>query len=146
MKALLIKVEFSSGQRAGGINPRSKKLRCDPSWQDLKGGWEIRCTDDDAEIEKYRGVAGVTVLEDEAAIQAQLASFPPKVLYKVISEPLMALSLQQVNPDLSALSQDATHEETLAFLHAAGVKGIRRITREVASPNRVMTKDPAALG
>jgi hypothetical protein len=137
MKAIKIKVDFESGKRAGGINPRSKNLRGSSSWQDTDAGWEIRMVLDE-NVERYRNVTGVTVLEDEAAIEAELAaSFPSKTLYKVTNEALLSLSLQQLNPDLSDLPQEATHDEELAFLYAAGAKGIGRIVRARATAKRV---------
>lgn len=137
MKAIKIKVDFKSGKRAGGIDPRSKNLKGHPTWQDAEAGIEIRSVLDGA-VDRYRNVKGVTVLEGEAEIAAELAkSFPAKVMWKVTNEPLLSLSLQQINPNLSKLSQDATHDEELEFLYNAGCKGIGRIVRETATPKRV---------
>lgn len=145
MKAIKIKVDFETGKRAGGINPRSANLKGHPTWQDTDGGWEIRSVLDSA-IDRYRNLKGVTVLEDEAEITAELAkSFPPKVMWKVTNEQLLSLSLQQINPDLSALGQDATHDEELEFLYNAGCKGIGRIVRETETPKRVFGMDDEDL-
>jgi len=130
MKALKIKVDFKTGKRAGGIDPRSKNLRGHPTWQCTKTGWEIRAVLD-GDVEKYRGLEGVEILEGEAAIQAALkATCPARVLWKVTNDALLKRSLQQITPDLSGLSQDATPEEELEFLYKAGCKGIGRISRE----------------
>jgi hypothetical protein len=137
MKAIKIKVDFNTGERAGGVNPRSPNLKCHPTWQDLDNGWEIRSISDEA-ADRYRGVEGITVLENEAEITAELeANFPHKVMWKVTNEALLNLSLRQINPDLSSLSQDATHDEELEFLYNAGCRGIGRIVRATETPRRV---------
>ena len=83
MKALLIQVDFTSGDRAGGINPRDPGLRGNPLWQDLEGkpGKEIRLIMDQRETKPYEGVKGVTVLDGTEAInQAIVEHFPPKAV------------------------------------------------------------------
>lgn len=59
--ALKIKVDFKSGERAGGINPRDPGLYC--LAQNLEDGWEIRLVLDDRDISVYRDVEGIEVIE-----------------------------------------------------------------------------------
>ena len=138
MKALKIKVDFKTGIRAGGINPKSKNFRGHSSWQDLDNGWEVRLVLDE-DVDKYRRTSGVTVLEDEAAIEAELsANFAPKVMYKVTTEALLSLSISQINPDLSAMKKNCTRQEELEFLYNAGIRGIERIVRDRKSVKQLL--------
>ncbi len=59
--ALKIKVNFQTGERAGGINPRDPGLYT--LVQNLEDGYEIRLVVDDRDIEQYRNVPGVEVIE-----------------------------------------------------------------------------------
>lgn len=81
MKALLIEVDFSTGERAGGINPRDPGLRGNPQWQDLEGkpGKEIRLIADKREAKAYEGIPGVTILDGKEEINKAIEElFPPK--------------------------------------------------------------------
>ena len=59
--ALKIKVDFESGERAGGIDPRDPNLYC--LAQNIEDGYEIRLVLDDRDIDKYRNIEGVEVIE-----------------------------------------------------------------------------------
>lgn len=59
--ALKIKVNFESGERAGGIDPRDPNLYC--LAQNLEDGYEIRLVLDDRDIDKYRDIEGIEVIE-----------------------------------------------------------------------------------
>ena len=61
--ALRIKVDFESGERAGGIDPRDPNLYCHPSWQNLDDGYEIRLVLDDRDISIYQNIEGVEIIE-----------------------------------------------------------------------------------
>ena len=129
MKAVKLRVDFATGKRAGNVNPKSTNNRCCSTWQDLENGFEMRLVPDD-EAEKLRGAEGVTVFDSAEDAEAELAkSFPEKVSWKVTNEALLVYSLQQLKPDLSRLSRDATADEELEFLHKAGVHGIKKITK-----------------
>ena len=69
MKAIRVKVNFTTGERAGGINPRDKNLRCSPLWQNLEAGVEIRAVLD-GDVSRYAALEGVEILDGEAAIDA----------------------------------------------------------------------------
>ena len=95
MRALLIEVDFETGKRAGGIDPRDPNLRC-RGWQNLdsKPGLEIRMVEDDRDLSQYAGVPGVTVLEGKEAINAAIqASLPPT--YDVIDRELLLAHLRE---------------------------------------------------
>jgi hypothetical protein len=96
MKALLIDVNFTTGERAGGRFKKSRNTPCTPTWQTNppRGkGKEIRLVLDE-NVDPYRGVEGITVLEDEAEIEAALAANFPEVEYgKVTNETLYRASL-----------------------------------------------------
>ena len=59
--ALKIKVNFQTGERAGGIDPYDAGLYC--LAQNLEDGYEIRLVLDDRDIDKYRNIEGVEVIE-----------------------------------------------------------------------------------
>ncbi|MBW2674107.1 MAG: hypothetical protein JRD89_11950 [Deltaproteobacteria bacterium] len=109
-KALMIEVKnWTTGERAGGINPRDRGLVAigGPLWQVLdhepKGDWEVRLVRDNRDLSGYEGrlilddastvssiadvpadaeildVEGVVVLENEEEINAALDQIPAKV-------------------------------------------------------------------
>ncbi|MCL0076488.1 hypothetical protein M1O12_00390 [Dehalococcoidia bacterium] len=95
MRALLIEVDFETGKRAGGIDPRDPNLRC-RGWQNLDSepGLEIRLVEDDRDLSQYAGVPGVTVLEGKDAINAAIqANFPPR--YDVVDRELLLAHLRE---------------------------------------------------
>jgi len=59
--ALKIKVDFNSGRRAGNINPRDPGLFV--LAQNLEDGYEIRLVLDDRNIDKYKQVSGIEIIE-----------------------------------------------------------------------------------
>ena len=59
--ALKIKVNFQTGERAGGIDPRDPGLYC--LAQNIEDGYEIRLVLDDRNIDIYRNIEGVEVIE-----------------------------------------------------------------------------------
>ncbi|MEJ2116424.1 MAG: hypothetical protein P8Y36_00405, partial [Alphaproteobacteria bacterium] len=110
MKILRLEVDFETGRRAGGVNPKSKRTRCHPTWQHLEEGFEFREADDDF-ADSLRGINGVTVYDNiEDAEAAIAASIPEKVHWKETTPGLLAHSVGIMKPDLSGLSQDATPE------------------------------------
>jgi len=61
--ALKIKVDFETGERAGGIDPTDPNLYCHPSWQNLEDGYEIRLVLDNRDISIYQNIAGIEIIE-----------------------------------------------------------------------------------
>lgn len=129
MKTVKLKVDFASGKRAGNVDPKSKYNYCCPTWQDLENGYEIRMLPDD-EAERIRDMEGVTVYNNEVEAEKAISRyFPDKVVWKVTNEALLKRSVEQLNIDVTLVSQDATHEEELEFLYNAGARGIGRTVR-----------------
>ncbi len=123
MKALLIEVDFRTGKRTGGINPKDPKLQC-YGWQDLesKPGREIRIVEDDRDLSQYKDVSGVTILNGEKAInEAITANIPIK--YGVNDKDLLLAHLKEKGISLDIFAgkslQDAAKE-----LYSQGLAGI----------------------
>jgi hypothetical protein len=72
MKALKIKFDLKSGKRPGNINPRDKNLQCN-GWQDLENEVEIRLIEDDRDVEQYRNVEGITILDGKEEINNEIS-------------------------------------------------------------------------
>ena len=73
--ALKIKVDFESGERAGGIDPRDPNLYA--LAQNIEDGWEIRLVLDDRDISIYQNVEGVEVIEGVENIDNAVTSLLP---------------------------------------------------------------------
>ena len=123
MKALLIEVDFKTGKRAGGINPRDPKLQC-YGWQDTESelGKEIRIVEDDRDLSQYKGVKGVTILDGEIAINKAITANIP-VKYAVKDEELLLAHLKEKGISLDAFA-GKTLDMAAKELHAQGLAGI----------------------
>ena len=88
MHALLIQVEFSTGRRAGGVNPKDNNLPCDPLWQNTETGREVRLIKDGS-WEQYEGVDGITVLKNEDQIDAAIEGLDRPEEFVIANEALM---------------------------------------------------------
>jgi len=148
MKALLINVNFTTGERAGNINPRrNKNMPCSPAWQDTDAGKELRVVLD-GNVEPCRGIEGITVLDDEAAIDAALAQhFPEKEFYKVTDADLKRLSMEQAvkagTLDITSLPRDSVEKQDeqarlKQLYEVAETRGITKVVKERPSPRDVM--------
>ena len=121
MFALLIEVDFSTGWRAGGINPRDKHLECH-GWQDLDAGLEIRMITDGRNVAQYRGKKGITILEGKDEINAAIeANIPPK--YSIQSEALMIESLKENGGKLKQFA-GKNMSEIAKEAHKQGLTGV----------------------
>ncbi|KKK68091.1 hypothetical protein LCGC14_2947540 [marine sediment metagenome] len=123
MKALLIEVDFRTGKRAGGINPKDPNLQC-YGWQDLesKPGREIRIVEDDRDLSKYKDVPGVTILNGKAAInKAITANIPAK--YGVKDPELLLAHLKEKKISLDTLAGKSLQDGAKEF-YAQGLAGI----------------------
>ena len=132
MKALKIKVDFSTGGRPVDCR-NDPNLRCHPTWQCTKSGYEIRAVLD-GKTKKYKDIPGVEILSNDKQINEALdALCPPKTVYKITNELIMTASLQQKLDrgaiNLDNLEQEATTQEELEFLHRNGVRGISETTK-----------------
>ena len=149
MKAIRVDVDFATGLRAGGEAMRTTPMTGHPSWQDLEVGFEIRMLKSEKDAVKFKGLPGVTVLKDEAAIDAAVACIGADVrpTFAVWSDGLFAHSLQDLQIDVSALSDDCDAHDpqaVLAHLKAAGVLGIAE--SKAGKPVKACQIHAASLG
>jgi len=81
MRALLVEVNYRTGRRAGGVDPRDENLQC-YGWQSLPEqvgpDVELRLVEDDRSLAQYRDAAGVRVLEGQGEIKAAIERFVPE--------------------------------------------------------------------
>ncbi len=123
MKAICIKTDFTTGRRAGGINPKDKNLPGNPNWQNSKMGCEIRLVKN-GDVSKYEGVEGVEILDGEAAINAKVAEVHLPH-FGAFNDALMVESIRQKSVILSTLPADDP-KALLGALYELGVAGIRK--------------------
>jgi len=129
MKALLIKVNFATGKRAGGgVNHKDPNLRGHPGWQDVEAGTEVRIVVD-GNADKYRGIEGVKVLESEAEIDAAVAVYE-KTTYKIDSEPMLNASIASKAIDISDIAPTDSLQDQTKKLYERGALGITEIVRK----------------
>lgn len=123
MKALLIEFDGGTGKRAGNINPNDPKLQC-YGWQQLATTpcLEIRVIEDERDVTQYEGISGVTVLHNDAEIQAAIDKHCPPA-YTIENETLFKTHLEQKGIMLDDVPGDNTSEQ-LRYLRSQGIKGI----------------------
>jgi len=120
--ALEIKVDFLSGERAGGISPTDRNLVCLSLWQDLDAGVEMRLVTDDRDLSQYEGIDGVEVHRGVTRINERVQQlFKPRV--EVFDKDLFAASIKTI--DLSDLNPDLSPEDQLKKCKEKGALGIR---------------------
>ena len=127
MNALLLKVDFATGHRAGGLNPKDRNFPCNSAWQDTERGLEIRLVKD-GEVGRFRNQLGVTILEGEAAIDAAIADLQagkPET-YAIEHEALLVESIRQRRIDISDLDNTMDANELAKELHRRGCLGVRK--------------------
>jgi len=118
------KPEFKPGQP----HRTDSGLRYMPLWQDLEKGIEMRLVLDDRDIEQYRGVEGVEVIEGKDAINTKVRElFKPR--YSIASPELFRVSVERMLAD-GRLSDDElkvlSPEEQLKLCYEKGVLGMRK--------------------
>ncbi|MBA7569074.1 hypothetical protein ES708_10811 [subsurface metagenome] len=127
MKGLLIEFDGGTGIRAGNL-VLDDKLLCH-GWQQLATTpcLEIRVIEDDRDVTQYEGIPGVTILHDDAEIQAAINEHC-KPTYSLENETLFKIDLEQrgiLLPDVPG----ANSSEQFQNLKAQGIKGIVEIRR-----------------
>ena len=79
-RALLVEVDFRTGRRAGGVNPRDENLQS-YGWQSLPNqpgeNVEIRLVEDDRDLSEYEDVDGVTVFRGREEINEAIEEYIP---------------------------------------------------------------------
>ena len=132
MRGICVLVDFGTGYRAGGINPRDPNLRCHPSWQNLQRGCEVLLVLDE-NTKPYEGIDGVTVLNNLQEIQTALDhEIGERVQFGVASEAILQATLATGKIRTDDLPTDVT--ECYELLHSRGAAGI---TRRVVKPHNV---------
>jgi len=125
MIALKIQVNFSTGERAGGINPRDPGLVCHPTWQNIDAGYEVRLVIDDRDVAMYENVPGIEILYGEDAINNEVQAMQ-KDRYVVKNEALLVESIRQKGIDVSNIPPNLSPEEEARELYLRGALGIVR--------------------
>ena len=125
MKALLIEFNARTGKRAGDISPRDIALPC-YGWQDLesKPAREIRLVNDSRDLNRYRNVPGITVLNGRKEIN-QVIDEVVHSRFKVIDEALMLESIRQEGVILKSYF-GLDRASILSDLYSQGIVGIVR--------------------
>lgn len=124
-RALLIEFDLHTGKRAGGINNKDPNLLCH-GWQDLDSepAREIRLVMDNRDMNQYKGMPGVTVLNGVAAINQAIDDVMP-IQYKVTSEVLLAEHIRQRGISLDDYA-GKSEKEIIVDLFNKGLVGIRK--------------------
>lgn len=157
--ALKVRVDFSTGWRAGGVDPRDPNLVC-LGWQNLEDGWEIRLivNEDkiDEYIEKYSGKDGVEIIEGVENIDKAIDEIIPQekqVIYDAYMPELLTASViakhldpndpfnvnEIPNPDPADVSIEESRRKVLEYLMNQGVKGIRPV-RKIRKLSEILQK------
>lgn len=129
MQALLIEFNKHTGKRAGNINPRDEGLFCFGHQNlDVTPALEIRIIKDGRILTQYENTPGVTILNDDAAIDAAIDDYIEKENYGIENEILFKTHLEQRNIILDDVEGDSMIE-VLKNLKIAGIKGIKKHTK-----------------
>ena len=104
MKALLINFNLTTGVRPGGVKPNNPNLWCS-GWQDLESvpAKEIRVVRDGNTV-PYEGIAGITVLQNNTEINAEIAKLPIQI--KIDDQTLFTIDVEQRNIKLKDMAKD----------------------------------------
>jgi len=126
--ALVIDVDFATGARAGGIDPRDPNLVC-LGWQNFELGKEIRLIVNEAVIddyiERYRGVPGIEIVEGKAAINTRIVALI-KPRYSVTESGLLSTSIIVKRIPIDDITPDMDVQEQLRIVYERGALGIRK--------------------
>jgi len=122
--ALEIYFDPHTGWRAGGISPTDRGLIC-IGWQDLDKGIEIRLITDNRNIEQYRGIKGVTILEGIDTINKRIKELcPPR--YSIVNPELLRISIEQKGIRIDDIDPTLPLEKQWEILYKRGALGIRK--------------------
>lgn len=132
LRALLTRVDFATGERAGSIDPRDPKLPC-RGWQDTEKGLEIRLVEDDRDLTMFDGVDGVTVLNGKGAINdAVKKHFVKPSSYTISNETIMIKHMEERNISLDVLSsKNGPMNKILKELYEDGIAGITELDNQL---------------
>jgi len=126
--ALEIDVDFTTGARAGDVDPRDPNLVC-PGWQNFEAGKEIRLIVNEAAIDdyisRYRNISGIVIIEGKAAINARVKELV-KPLYDVVYSALFHASIPAKGIRVDDIPHDIDPQEQLKIVYERGALGIRK--------------------
>jgi len=118
------KPEFRPGQP----HKTDPGLYCMPLWQDHERGIEMRLVLDDRDIEQYRGIEGVEVVEGKDAINTKARElFKPR--YSVVEPGLFRISVERMLVDGRVTEEELrvlSPEDQLKLLYEKGALGMRK--------------------
>jgi hypothetical protein len=115
------KPEFRPGQP----HRTDPALYCMPLWQDHERGIEMRLVLDDRDVEQYRKVAGVEVVEGKEAINAKVRElFRPR--YSVVDPALFSESIKAKRIRVDDIDKALPHQKQLEILYKRGALGMRK--------------------
>ena len=130
-RALLVEVDYQTGERAGGVDPRDENLQC-YEWQSLPSDdgpdEELRLVEDDRDLTQYATVDGVTVLEGKEAINAKINELASGGEYRIENETIFNTYINSQDVDMDQYPDD--EQAMLEQMDADGVKGIEYIPAE----------------
>lgn len=138
MKALLIDFNIETGERPGGINPRTDKgLICPSGWQNLDSApaKEIRLIKDDRDLAQYENIEGITILKTGKEIDAAVEKNIPQQRYVLFSQELLLQHMKEKGLSIDELvGKTAPEIAEFGFKHnLAGVNVIK--TRKLKEMN-----------
>jgi len=127
MKALLIEFDPITGKRPGNINPNDPGLQC-YGWQrlDTRPAKEIRIIEDDRDVNQYKGIKGVKILNGKDEINKAIDELGIE-RYKVENPIIFQMHLMEKGIKIDKV-KGRTGQEILKELYNRGIKGIIRIT------------------
>ncbi len=131
MEPVALRVEHllsGPAMRAGSLHGADPNYPCPGGWfkhPDGEVGVEIRLAVD-GDVDRFRGVKGITILEGHEAIDAAVAAIQPtKPTYRITSELLLVEYIRQVGIDITdCLGPDMSGSDTAKALHALGCAGV----------------------
>lgn len=120
--ALEIAVDFLTGERAGGIDPRKKGLICLSLWQDVDAGIEMRLVIDDRDTTQYEDVDGITVHRGAKAINKRVSQLF-KTRFSIVNADLFRESIKNI--DLGDIDPNLDPNEQLRICKDKKALGIK---------------------
>lgn len=140
MKGILITgIDFRNGTRPGNIPYRSGALPGHVSWQDVNAGIEVRLIKS-GNADPYRGIAGITVLENRDAVRAATLTINivSQDSYRIVDLDLFSTSYAN-NQEAKTITNNISANEQRKLLYDLGVLGIERVTSGIdrATPEEV---------
>ena len=109
MKALRVEVDFQTGRRAGGIDPRDRSLATPPSWQNTDLGIEITLVRD-GNADRFRDVEGIEILDGAEAIDAAVLAIQPEDQFSIKHEAMLVEYIRQASVDITGLKGKSMNE------------------------------------